>query len=67
MVKDHAHGVLQIFKFFGINGLYLLICNLPLFNQREQHISSEILNTQIQLFRYLALFETLVDTSDMLP
>ena len=66
MIENHTHCVLQIFKFFGINSFDLLISNLAFFDKREQHIGSKILDTQIQLFGYLALFKTLIDTSNML-
>ena len=66
MIEDHPHRVLEVLKFLRINVLDLAVSNFGLFDQREEDVSREALDFEIELFGDLALLETLVDASDVL-
>ena len=66
VVENHAHGVLQILKFLGIDGFDLTIRDFLFFDQWEQDVSREALDLQVELLGHLALFQALVDAPDVL-
>jgi hypothetical protein len=67
VVKYHAHGMLEVFKFLRIDAFDLIVINFTILDQWEQNISGESLYLHIEPLCDLALLETFVDPSDMLP
>ena len=59
--------MLQVFKLLGVNVLNLRVTDFTVLHKREQDVSCERLDLQIELPGYLALLEALVDASDVLP
>lgn len=67
VVEDHSHGVLEVFKLLMINVLDLSVADLAVLHQRKQDISCQSPHLQVQNFGDLALLQTLVYPSDVLP
>jgi hypothetical protein len=67
MIEDHAHGVFQIFKLFGVNVMNLRISYLSVLNKGEEDVRSQRLDLQIEFLGDLALFQTLIYSPYVLP
>tara|TARA_B110000285_G_C15120013_1_gene616528 strand:+ start:659 stop:898 length:240 start_codon:yes stop_codon:yes gene_type:complete len=59
--------MLEVFKFLRIDAFDLIVINFTILDQWEQNISGESLYLHIEPLCDLALLETFVDPSDMLP
>lgn len=67
VVEDHPHGVLQVLEFLVVEGLDFLIIDFAFVDKCEEDVGGESLDSEVEFFGNLALLESLVDASDVLP
>lgn len=55
VIENHPHGVLQILELFWVNVFNAAILYFALLYEREQNVSCQCFNLEVEMLGYLAL------------
>ena len=67
VVEDHSHGVFEVFELLVVNVLHLSVTDLAVLHQWKQDVRCQCPHLQIENFGDLALLQTFVYSSNVLP